>query len=156
MTARHSEPLADQRFEVFYDGACPLCMREIRFLRRLDRKGRIRFTDIAAADFRASDYGTTLEALMSEIHGRLPDGSWVRGVEVFRRLYSAVGLGPLVWVSRLPIVAGILDRGYRLFARNRLRWTGRCSDSEGSCGVKAYNAGTNTAAESGEGSLDAA
>ncbi len=32
--------------EVFFDGECPLCMREIRMLRRLDRKDRIRFTDI--------------------------------------------------------------------------------------------------------------
>ena len=30
--------------EVFYDGDCPLCTREIRLLRRLDRRGRIRFT----------------------------------------------------------------------------------------------------------------
>ena len=28
-------------FEVFYDGECPLCVREIRMLRRLDRRGRI-------------------------------------------------------------------------------------------------------------------
>ena len=124
---------ADWRIEVFYDGACPLCVREIRFLRRLDRKGRIRFTDIASADFRASDYGLTLEAFMSEIHGRLPDGTWIRGVEVFRVLYTCVGLRPLAWVTRLPIVAGLLDRAYRIFARNRLRWTGRCSEDEDKC-----------------------
>lgn len=32
------------RVEVFFDGECPLCMREIRVLRRLDGKGHIRFT----------------------------------------------------------------------------------------------------------------
>ena len=89
--------------------------------------------DIASEDFRASDYGKTREAFMSEIHGRLPDGTWIRGVEVFRRLYSAVGLAPLVWVTRLPIVAGLLDKGYRAFARNRLRWTQRCSNGDGKC-----------------------
>ena len=41
-------------FEVFYDGECPLCMREIRMLRRMDRRGRIRFTDIAAPGLDAS------------------------------------------------------------------------------------------------------
>lgn len=59
---------------------------EIRFIRRLDGNERIQFTDIASQEFHASDYGKTMERLMSEIHGRLPDGTWVAGVEVFRRL----------------------------------------------------------------------
>lgn len=136
MNTSETKCTADYEIEAFYDGACPLCVREVRFLRRLDKKKRIQFTDIASSDFRASDYGRTMEAFMSEIHGRLPDGTWVHGVEVFRRLYAAVGLGPLVWITRLPIVAGLLDRGYRVFARNRLRWTGRCSDSDGKCRVE--------------------
>ena len=128
-------PAADRDIEVFFDGACPLCLREIRFIRRLDRKERIQFTDIASQEFRASDYQKTMDDLMSEIHGRLPDGTWVYGVEVFRRLYSAVGLGPLVWLTGLPIIAGVLDRAYGVFARNRLRWTSRCEIGGGACRV---------------------
>lgn len=112
--------------EAFYDGACPLCMREVSFLRRIDRHGKIRFTNIAAADFCADDYGIELNEFMTEIHGRLPNGTWVRGVEVFRRLYSAAGCGLVVWGTRLPLIRGLLDRAYSIFARNRLRWTGRC------------------------------
>ena len=122
---------ADWEVEVFYDGACPLCMREISFLRRLDRKQKIRFTDIAGADFRAGDYGLQWDDFMSEIHGRLPDGTWIRGVEVFRRLYSAVGCGPIVWLTRLPVIKALLARMYATFAQNRLRWTGRCSSTTG-------------------------
>ena len=78
--------------EVFYDGACPLCVREIRLLRRLDRRrGRIRFTDIAAEGFEPGSVGLTMDTLMARIYGRLPDGTLVEGVEVFRRLYAAVG-----------------------------------------------------------------
>jgi predicted DCC family thiol-disulfide oxidoreductase YuxK len=135
--------MTDWQIEVFYDGACPLCLREIRFLRRLDRRGRIRYTDISSEDFQAEDHGRTLDLFMSEIHGRLPDGTWVRGVEVFRRLYAAVGLGPLVWVTRLPIITGLLDIAYRVFARNRLRWTRRCSDSENDRGGKTCNTAAN-------------
>lgn len=148
MAPAHLKSSEDRRIEVFFDGACPICVREVRFLRRLDRKRRIRFTDIAAADFRASDYGKTMEAFMSEIHGRLPDGTWVRGVEVFRKLYTAVGLAPMVWFTRLPIVAGLLDRAYRVFARNRLRWTQRCSTNGGSCAVKVCSTGTNDSCDS--------
>ena len=64
---------------------------------------------------------------MAQIHGRLPDGSWIRGVEVFRRLYAAVGFGPLVSLTRLPVISQLLDWGYSIFARNRFRLTGRCT-----------------------------
>jgi predicted DCC family thiol-disulfide oxidoreductase YuxK len=121
--------------EVFYDGACPLCMREMRMLKRLDRKGRILFTDIAAEGFDAGTVGLTWEALMDRIHGRLPDGTVIEGVEVFRRLYAAVGFGALVKVSRAPGVSQALDVAYRLFAENRLKLTGRCTD--GACQVHA-------------------
>jgi predicted DCC family thiol-disulfide oxidoreductase YuxK len=103
-------------------------MREIRALRLLDRgRGRIRFTDVAAEGFDAAQTGLTMKALMDHIHGRLPDGSVIRGVEVFRQLYAAVGLGPLVALTRLPGVAHLLEWGYELFAKNRLRLTGRCT-----------------------------
>lgn len=118
---------------MFYDGDCPLCMRETRMLSRMDRSQRILFTNIAAAEFDASSLGKTQDELMAEIHGRLPDGTWVTGVEVFRRLYTAVGFGPVVWLTRLPIVTQILNLGYRVFAKNRLRLTGRCSEA---CSIK--------------------
>jgi predicted DCC family thiol-disulfide oxidoreductase YuxK len=97
-----------------------------------------------------------MEAFMSEIHGRLPDGTWVRGVEVFRRLYAAVGLGPLVWITRLPLIAGLLDRGYRVFARNRLRWTRRCSMEGGTCGITVRRDGTNAVNETTDSPVNAA
>jgi predicted DCC family thiol-disulfide oxidoreductase YuxK len=121
--------------EVFYDGDCPLCSREVRMLRRLDRRGRIRFTDIAAPGFDAAATGLDWAKLMSEIHGRLPGGEIIVGVEVFRRLYAAVGFRALVRISRWPIIAPLLDAAYRLFARNRLRLTGRCAGRL-ACGVR--------------------
>lgn len=117
--------------EVFYDGDCPLCMREIRMLMRKDRAGRIAFTDIAAPGFDAAALGTSYDALMARIHGRLPDGTWITGVEVFRQLYAAIGFRRLVAVSRLPGLSHLLQLGYWLFAKNRLRLTGRCAD--GAC-----------------------
>jgi predicted DCC family thiol-disulfide oxidoreductase YuxK len=113
--------------EVFFDGACPLCVREMNLLRHWDRRGAIRFTDISAAGFDASGLGKTYDDLMAQIYGRLPDGTMVQGVEVFRRLYAAVGLGPVVALSRLPLVRHLFDWGYGIFARNRLRLTGRCT-----------------------------
>ena len=127
------QAVADFDIEVFYDGACPLCMREIRMLQGRDRSQRIRFVDIAADGFDAASLGLTWKALMDRIHGRLPDGTLVEGVEVVRRLYAAVGFGRLVALTRLPGVRQLLDLAYRVFAKNRLRLTGRCED--GACEI---------------------
>jgi predicted DCC family thiol-disulfide oxidoreductase YuxK len=120
--------MSSERFEVFYDGDCPLCVREIDMLRRLDRKDRIVFSDISLPGFDARVTGLSHEELMASIRGRMPDGSIVEGVEVFRQLYGSVGLKPLIPLSRLPGIRHGLDAGYKLFARNRLRLTGRCND----------------------------
>lgn len=119
------------QFEVFFDGDCPMCRREIEMLRWLDKRDRVTFTDISEAGFDATPLGTSWEALMAEIHGRTGDGRWVKGVEVFRQLYSAVGFSWLVPVTRIPGISHLLDAGYVVFAKNRLRLTGRCS--EGTC-----------------------
>lgn len=117
--------------EVFFDGECPLCMREIRMLRARDHAQKIQFTDIASPAFDAAQYGTTQSALMERIRGRLPDGTWIEGVEVFRRLWGAVGFRRLVALSRLWGISHVLRGLYTVFAKNRLRVTGRCA--QGAC-----------------------
>lgn len=119
--------MTDGTLTLFYDGACPLCLREVNFLRGRDRRGTIRFLDIAAPDFRAEDYGFTYAALMERIYARLPDGTTLTGVEVFRQLYARVGFGWLVPLTRLFGIRHALDFAYEVWAKNRLRLTGRCA-----------------------------
>lgn len=126
----------DWKVEVFFDGDCPLCMREIRMLRRLDReRGRIRFTDITSADFDPSEHGQDYATFMARIQGRTSDGRWIEGVDVFTELYGAVGFGALVELARLPGVRPVLDLAYRAFAKNRLRLTGRSASEACDAGV---------------------
>ena len=123
-------------FEVFYDGDCPLCLKEIRLLQWMDQKrNRILFTDIAAPGFNAVHHtGLEHAELMAEIYGRMPDGTLVTGMEVFRQLYGAVGLGAVFAPTAWPGLKPLFDRAYTLFAKNRLRLTGRCGP-EGQCTV---------------------
>jgi predicted DCC family thiol-disulfide oxidoreductase YuxK len=132
-----------------YDGGCPLCRREARLLRRLDRgRGRLILKDIAAKGFDPGTYGRSMSELMAEIHGVLPDGRLVKGMEVFRRAYAAVGLPWLLAPTGWPIIRGLADRAYRWFARNRLRLTGGlrpfgvdcCNSSERVCRRSAHAA----------------
>ena len=136
---------------VLYDGECPLCAREIRFLERRDRgRGRIQFEDIADPSFDSQRYGVEAGELMARVHGVLPSGDLIEGVEVFRRAYSAVGLAWLMAPTRVPGLRNLLDLAYRVFARNRLRWTGRGSDAyaDGKCRIPAP--GTSANREVGE------
>jgi predicted DCC family thiol-disulfide oxidoreductase YuxK len=123
----------DWQLNLLFDGECPLCSREVNMLRRLDRdRGRIRFEDISKSDFDATAYGLDDNRVMARIHGMLPDGTVVEGVDVFRRAYAAVGLGWLLAPTRWPGFRYLADLAYRIFARNRLRWTGRtcaCEDA---------------------------
>jgi predicted DCC family thiol-disulfide oxidoreductase YuxK len=136
------------QLRVLYDGDCPLCSREIRFLERLDRgRGRIEFEDIADASFDAGRYGLEAADLMARIHAVLPDGTIAEGMEVFRRAYAAVGLGWLMAPTRWPGLRSVADAGYRVFARNRLRWTGRaetCQDGHCQVGRPAALDGTSS------------
>ena len=121
------------RIKVLFDGACPLCRREAALWDRLDRgRGRIALVDIASTGFQAAEYGISRAHAMAEIHGVLPSGAVIRGMEVFRRAYAAVGWGWLVAPTAWPLLRPLFDRAYRWFARNRLRLTGRrwaCGES---------------------------
>ena len=95
-------------------------------MQRMDRgRGRLIIEDIAAESFDPARYGLSMEAVMGAIHGVLPDGRIVAGMEVFRRAYSTLGLGWLLaWTAWWPF-RPVVDRFYRWFARNRMRLTGR-------------------------------
>ena len=117
------------KFELFFDGDCPLCRREIAIVRRLNRQNRVKFTDIADPRFNAESTGKFMQQLMDEIHGRRSDGTWLVGVDAFRELYSTIGFGAVVWPTRLPGISHALEIGYGWFAKRRLWLAGRCDDS---------------------------
>ncbi|MEZ6094300.1 MAG: DUF393 domain-containing protein [Pirellulaceae bacterium] len=117
------------KFRVFFDGDCPLCKREIQWLKRLDAKQQIDFVDIASNEFRTARCEKSHDELMAQIHGQLPDGEWVVGADVFRELYSLVGFRWLVAVTRLPGIHAGTNFLYRIFARYRVPLTARFRNS---------------------------
>ena len=129
----------DFAIEVFFDGDCPLCLREMAMIQRRDKRKLIRFSDISATGFDTDSVGLCRTVLMSHIHGRLPDGSIVEGVEVFRRLYTVIGYGGVVAISRIPGLSHLLEFGYRIFAAQRFRLTGRCASTSCSMHSKAMD-----------------
>ena len=116
---------------VFYDGACPICAREVALMKRLDRTQRLTLLDFSLADFNAAPAGLAVTDLSTEIHAQWADGAVITGVEVFRAIWEAVGLGFLSRLSRLPMVAPLMTKAYGWFARNRLWLTGRSNACPG-------------------------
>ena len=120
-------------FKLLYDGDCPLCRREARFLERRNRKGWLAFEDISGPGFDPQVYHTTREELMGVIHGVFPDGRIVQRVAVFREAYRAVGLGWVLAATDWPGFRWLADLGYEWFARHRVGMGylfGRRCDSE--------------------------
>ena len=113
--------VSEWRFRILYDGECPFCRREVRWLQRWNRKCRLEFEDITSPGFSAAQYGKTPKELLGVIHGVFPDGHIVSGVEVFRQAYRAVGLGWLLAPTAWPVLRPVFDRLYVLFARHRVR-----------------------------------
>ena len=105
-----------QQFEVFYDEQCPLCRKEINFIRKRDKHGRLKLTDISASEFDSTSTGKSLDVLMREIHGRYADGTIITGVEVFREIYQRIGWGAFVVPTRWFGVRWLMDRMYNVFA----------------------------------------
>ncbi|QNI70743.1 thiol-disulfide oxidoreductase DCC family protein [Cyanobium sp. NS01] len=116
---------------ILYDGGCPLCLREVRLLRARDQQRHgdqpvLAFIDIDAAGYDPSAHaGITYRDAMGTIHGISGDGELLSGVEVFRRAYGLVGLGWIYAPTRWPLVQPLVESLYQLWARWRLRLTGR-------------------------------
>ena len=129
--------MSEWHFKLLYDGECPFCLREVRWLQRWNRHGHLAFEDVSSRDFDPAQYHTTREELLGVIHGVFPDGRMVCKVEVFRQAYRAVGLGWLLAPTGWPVLRWIFDGLYRVFARFRVplgRLVGR-SCASGTCSV---------------------
>jgi len=126
------------RFKLLYDGECPFCQWEAKWLGHLGRDGSLAIEDITAAGFDPAQYGTTLEHLMGSLHGVFPDGRQTKGLETFRQAYRAVGLGWVFAPTGWPVLRWGFDLGYVIFARYRVpvgRLFGRPSCENDRCAV---------------------
>ena len=115
------------QIELLYDSECPLCVREVNFLKRRDAgRGLVAFVDIADESYTPEAHGgVDFKTAMGRIHAVLPDGTVIKNVEVFRRVYEILGMGWIYAVTKLPIIGSIVDRLYGVWASWRLALTGR-------------------------------
>ncbi|WP_299730200.1 DUF393 domain-containing protein [uncultured Endozoicomonas sp.] len=104
---------------LFYDGSCPICMREINHLSGMNRKQLLKLVDIKGEGFQENYPEFDPEELDRFIHAKLADGRVVKGIDATLAAWEAVGMGVFIAPLRWPGVACVADLGYRAFARNR-------------------------------------
>ena len=111
---------------LLFDGGCPLCVREVRFLQRRDCQGRLEFVDIDAADYDPEAHaGISYREAMGRIHAIAGSGEVLRDVAVFREAYRLIGLSWIYAPTRWPLIGRLADWAYRAWASWRLQVTGR-------------------------------
>lgn len=123
-----SEP--KYKLALLYDSDCPLCVKEVNFLRRRAQKmaplPTIKFVDIASDDYSpAENAGIDYETAMGRIHAIEENDRVIVGVQVFRKAYEAVGFGWVYAITSLPGVGAAADFLYNIWADYRLQLTGR-------------------------------
>jgi predicted DCC family thiol-disulfide oxidoreductase YuxK len=101
---------------IWYDGACPLCQREIALMRRLDKRSAISFVDVAD---QLTICPIDRAALLARFHA-LEDGKLLSGAAAFAAMWRAIPmLRPIGLLARNSIILTALDYLYTLFLRVR-------------------------------------
>lgn len=104
---------------IFYDGYCPLCNAEMRHLRKRDKHNALTLVDIQSAEFAINYPQLDWQALNARIHGMLPDGRMITGLDVTHQAWKAVGMGWVYAPLRWPIIRVFADWVYVKFAKHR-------------------------------------
>lgn len=112
-----ASPPAASALTVWFDGACPLCLREIALVRRLDRHNRIHFEDVSNPD---ATCPIGRSELLKRFHAQERGKPIVSGAAAFAAMWRAIPvLRPFGEFARTPFVLYVLERLYVAFLRAR-------------------------------------
>lgn len=114
---------------LYYDGKCPLCAQEMRWLQKLARK------DLQLVDVhKATDLtDAQKEMYLRTLHLRDASGHWLKGVDASVAAWSYTALGFLLRPLRWRVFTPLVDRLYA-------RWADRRYCKRYACDVKAGTA----------------
>lgn len=104
---------------LFYDGFCPLCVREMKHLAQLDKRHALELVDIQQAGFKDKYPHIDPQAASDILHAQLPNGDILLGLDVTYKAWQLVGRGFWIAPLRWPVMRWFADKAYLFFARNR-------------------------------------
>lgn len=108
---------------VYFDGACPLCRREIGHYQRQSGAETIAWVDVSRCDASALGSGLDRADALARLHVRDAEGRLVSGAAAFAAIWAQ--LPAYGWLARLgtcrPILR-LMDLAYAGFLRVRRLW----------------------------------
>ena len=114
------------KFIFLFDGGCPLCLRETRFLKKKDSSNKINFIDINHDSYNPALFkGISYVEAMSNLHGILENGNIIKGLDVLAYSYELIGLGWVYYPLKIEFLSPLLKLFYQYWAKYRLKITGR-------------------------------
>jgi len=116
------------KIRVFYDGACPKCVRDRRLYERLAGLSgkQIEWFDISGRDEYLKSLSIDPQQALFELHLQLQDGSIVSELDAYIVLMGRVWLlKPVAWLLSLPILRPWLAKLYHRSVEQRLKARGR-------------------------------
>ncbi|MCH7345769.1 DUF393 domain-containing protein [Pelomonas sp. CA6] len=111
------------RATLYFDGACPVCSREVAMYRRGPGAEQLGWVDLSRCETADLGPGLSREAALGRLHLRLADGRLLSGAAAFTALWTL--LPRWAWLGRLLApapVQSVLEAGYRAFLRLRRLW----------------------------------
>jgi predicted DCC family thiol-disulfide oxidoreductase YuxK len=116
------------RISVYYDGACPQCVKDRRNYEQLSVKSKddIQWIDITGKESLLRSIGIDPRKALMELHVKDENQQILSEIDAYVLLMSRVPLlRPLSRVIGLPLVRPMLSRVYHWRVNRRLRHTGR-------------------------------
>ena len=111
-----------EKLTVFYDGACPLCAREISFYRGRKDADDLSWVDVTGSSNGEVAPGLSRDQALARFHVIHPDGTLVSGGRAFADLWAVLpGFRALARLSRYQPLTWVLNRAYDLFLAIRPR-----------------------------------
>ncbi len=95
---------------LYYDGYCPLCVREMDHLRKADQAGRLTLVDIQQEGFTERYPHIDPQAASTILHADTADGELLLGLDVTYRAWSLVGRGFWIAPLRWPVIRWFADK----------------------------------------------
>ena len=113
----------DQPFTVYYDGACPLCSKEIDTYRRAQGADDLAWVDAANCDKNQLGGDLDSNTALARMHVRDESGNLISGAAAFAAIWAR--LPKTRWLGRLmgtrPVL-WILEPAYIVFLKIRPLW----------------------------------
>jgi predicted DCC family thiol-disulfide oxidoreductase YuxK len=120
MTATDKQTPSSHQLQVFYDGSCPICTREIAFYQRREGADGICWVDVSASKSPEVAPGLSKDQALSRFHVKTVDGTLVSGGAAFAELWTALpGFGPLGRIFQTSFLVWGLNRAYDAFLKLR-------------------------------------